>query len=62
MNIEGGTANAMAQVQGSVQASVMKQSLEFQEDIMMKLVDGGTQAANQARASQGVGTNVNTIA
>ncbi len=62
MNIQGGTANALASVQGEVSASVFKQSLEFQEDIMMKVVDGGTQVADQARAAQGKGTNLNAIA
>lgn len=51
--------SSLSTPQGQLSLGVQKKSLEVQADMTNQLVQGSLEAANSARASQGIGTNLN---
>lgn len=51
--------SSLSTTQGQLSLGVQKKSLEVQADMTNQLVQGSLEAANSARASQGIGTNLN---
>lgn len=46
-------------VQGLMALGMTQKTLDFNADMANQLIEGSLQAADAARASQGIGTNVN---
>lgn len=51
--------SCLSTTQGQMSLGIQRQSLNFQADMTNQLVQGSLDAANSARASQGIGTNLN---
>lgn len=51
--------SSLSTPQGQLSLGIQKKSLEVQADMTNQLVQGSLEAANSARASQGIGTNLN---
>lgn len=51
--------SSLSTPQGQLSLGVQKKSLEVQADMTNQLVQGSLEAANSARTSQGIGTNLN---
>lgn len=51
--------SSLSTAQGQMSLGIQRQSLNFQADMTNQLVQGSLDAANSARASQGIGTNLN---
>lgn len=51
--------SCLSTTQGQMSLGIQRQSLDFQADMTNQLVQGSLDAANSARASQGIGTNLN---
>lgn len=61
MKINGELGSVKAQVSMSIQTQAQDTSSKLVSDLMSKTLNG-TSAANQNRASQGIGTNLNITA
>ncbi len=51
--------SCLSTAQGQMSLGIQRQSLDFQADMTNQLVQGSLDAANSARASQGIGTHLN---
>ncbi|MDE7011642.1 MAG: hypothetical protein K2O76_00220, partial [Mailhella sp.] len=53
---------SLGSVQGQMSLGIQKQSLDFDAQMTNKLMQDSLQAADNMRASQGIGTNLNITA
>ncbi len=54
--------SSLSTTQGQMSLGIQKQSLQFEADMTNQLIQGSLQAADNMRASQGIGLNLNIVA